>query len=85
MDYSPLEQAYREKLLELFKRVDPKKPEKGVRTLIQRARAKAANEGIAPERALEEIYRDAETRTLRRLELLSSCPLQKPPPDSGQS
>lgn len=78
-DLSPLEVMYREKLLVLFERVDSRQPEKGIWTLICRARQKACQEGISLKDALEAVYRGAVERTERRLQLLSACPTKREP------
>lgn len=76
-DLTPLEEAYRQKLLSLFALVDPQKPEKGVRTLLKRARHRADAEGISYEQALADMYAGAEERTHRRVALLKACPTRR--------
>lgn len=73
---SPLEEEYREKLLVLFARVQPQKPEKGVQALLARVRKRVREEDIPEARALEEMYRGAVERTERRVRLLESCRLK---------
>ena len=74
---TPEEQAFCERLFLLFARVSPQKPEKGVRTLLKRARLLAATEGIPLSQALDTIYQGAEERTERRVALLSTCKLRE--------
>jgi hypothetical protein len=75
---TPLEQTYREKLLAVFARVQPKYPEKGVMPLIRRARELAIQQGLSDEAALETVYQGAVTRTEARIQLLMRCDLKPP-------
>lgn len=74
----PLEAEYRDKLLALFQRVQPRVPDKGIRTLLARARKRMADEGLPQALVLEEMYRGALERTERRVRLLERCPLSNP-------
>lgn len=71
---SRAEQAFALRLSELFARVGAAHPERGVRTLIRRAR-RAVAAGVTQDDALAAEYAGAERRTLRRLELAarSAC------------
>jgi hypothetical protein len=62
-------------LAELFQQVSPQKPEKGIRTLILRARDDAEKQGLPLEEALKRMLAGATERTLRRAALLSQCGL----------
>jgi hypothetical protein len=70
---SPLESSYWQKLDALFKRVSARQPEKGIATLILRARAMAESESIPLAEALEAVLTGAVTRTERRIALLGHC------------
>lgn len=71
-DLTPLEAIYQEKLRILFERVDAQKPEKGISTLLQRAREKMIQTKISHEQALVEIYEAAVERTERRIALINA-------------
>ena len=73
---SPIEQAAWHRLDELFQLVQPQKPEKGIKTLIIRARAQAAAQNIPLETALQQMITGASERTHKRLALLQTCSLQ---------
>ena len=73
-----LEQAYWHRFHELFQLVQPQKPEKGIKTLIVRARAMASTQNISLETALQQTLAGATERTHNRLALLQQCALRKP-------
>ena len=75
---SLLEQTYWHRLSEVFALVDPQQPEKGLITVIQRARNEAQNTGEDLEQVLERHYQGAKERTERRAALLKQCPLTSP-------
>jgi hypothetical protein len=79
--YTELEQRYCERFLALFARVEAQQPEKGIRTLIARARTLALESGQSLEVALELVYQEALERTERRLALISQCPTRQKHPD----
>ena len=70
---SPLEQAYWRRLAEVFALVNPQQPEKGLITIIQRARNEAQNTEEPLEQILERHYQGAKERTERRVALLNHC------------
>ncbi len=70
---SPLEQAYWHRLSEVFALVNPQQPEKGLITIIQRARDEAKNTEEALEHVLERHYQGAKERTKRRVYRLNQC------------
>ena len=76
MDLTPLEQVYAEKLCVLFARVDARHPEKGIETLLQRARSLSRQKSLPIGQALDEVYQGAVERTERRLLLLGQCSLK---------
>lgn len=76
LSLTPLEEEYRLRLLDLFSRVNPQKPEKGIRPLILKARQRMETDGLSEAQALEEMYQAALERTERRIRLLSSCQLK---------
>jgi hypothetical protein len=71
----PIEQVYWHKLAELFQRVNPQKPEKGIQALILRARNAATENAGLLEEELERTFQAAKERTERRIQLLSQCHL----------
>ncbi|WP_303674171.1 hypothetical protein [Vampirovibrio chlorellavorus] len=73
---SPLEKAYWAQLEALFKRVDARKPEKGIIALIFRARALADQQNIPLEQALADTLEGATQRTERRIALLQQCAMK---------
>jgi len=75
-DLSPLEQTYWHKLAELFQLVDPKKPEKGCKALILKARKSSLEKVSSLETELELIFQGAEERTQRRMSLFGNCKLK---------
>ncbi|WP_373531767.1 hypothetical protein [Vampirovibrio sp.] len=81
-----LESRYWDQFKALFQRVSAQKPEKGIQTLIIRARAMAAAQNIELAVALEETLAAATQRTERRIALLNACPVvstpQQEPPGS---
>jgi hypothetical protein len=81
LEFTPLEECYREKLLAVFRQVSARKPEKGVETPNLRARAMATENNLPAKEALEGIYQGAAERTACRVELLARCPLAQ----AGQS
>lgn len=78
LSLSLLEQKYWHRLHELFMLVQPQKPEKGIKTLLLRARALSEGQGIPLADALQAIYTGAEKRTHQRLALLQQCKLKQP-------
>ncbi len=70
---SPAEQAFRDRCLKLFSRVDAENPDKGIAALLERAKSRAKESSIPYETALDQIYQEAEERTERRIELLMQC------------
>jgi len=70
---SPLEQTYWHRLAEVFALVNPQQPEKGLITLIQRAREEAQSSGENLEDVLERHYQGAKERTERRVATLNQC------------
>ena len=75
-DLSALEQTYWHKLADLFQLVEPKKPEKGCKALILKARKSSLEKQSSLEAELELIFRGAEERTLRRVALFGNCQLK---------
>lgn len=73
-----LEKEYWHRLYEIFQRVNPQKPEKGIRTLITRARQSALLNQVPLDIALQDVLQGAIERTNRRVELLNRCSLKKP-------
>ena len=55
--------------------VNPQKPEKGLTTIIKRARDEAQGTGENLEHVLERHYQGAKERTERRVTLLNHCEL----------
>ena len=80
---TPLEKNYWEQLDILFQRVSAQKPEKGIQTLIIRARALAAAQNMPLSAALEETLKGATQRTERRIALLGHCALMSPSPEES--
>lgn len=76
---SPLEQDYFQRFFDVFQLVQPKKPEVGIRVLIQRARDEALIQNISLEEALNRMLVGATERTLRRVALLNQCSLPEEP------
>lgn len=76
-----VEQQYWDKWMQLFLKVDPKHPEKGIVTMIKRARAYAEKEKISLEQSLSKFYKESEERTERRMYLLSLCSVKQPKKD----
>ncbi len=76
---SPLEQSAWHRLYAVFQCVQPQKPEKGIKTLILRARDMASQQNIALAIALESILAGATERTERRVQLLKQCRLKAAP------
>jgi hypothetical protein len=72
----PLERETWHQLYEVFQLVQPRKPEKGIRCLILRARALADTQALPLETALAQILASASERTYRRIELLNRCSLK---------
>ena len=70
---TPVEQAYWHRFAELFQLVAAQKPEKGIETLIRRARNAATEKGHGLSEELESTFQAAQARTLRRIELLNRC------------
>ncbi len=73
---SPLssdEVAFCQRLLPLFALVSSQKPEKGMRTLILRARARVDEEQLTLQETLDLEYEGAKARTEARLRLLGNC------------
>ena len=70
---SNLEKRFAEKLHTVFAQVYPQKPEKGIATLLKRARAEASKTSQPLEEILETLYQGAVERTERRIKLLSQC------------
>jgi hypothetical protein len=70
-----LEKEYWQALHDLFQRVNPRRPEKGIQALLLRARQQAQAHKISLELALAQILKDATERTERRLQLLNQCTL----------
>ncbi|HEY8269719.1 MAG TPA: hypothetical protein VIG33_02440 [Pseudobdellovibrionaceae bacterium] len=75
---SSLEKTYWHKLSEVFQLVAAQKPEKGIETLLLRARKAAEQNGTTLAQELETVFQGAQERTLRRMELLGACQLPKP-------
>lgn len=75
LSLNALEQAYWHHLHEVFQLVQPKKPEKGIKTLILRAREQALSQNTPLEAALQQILEGATQRTHNRLKLLQQCQL----------
>ncbi len=73
---SPLEKVYWAQLEALFRRVEARRPEKGIVALIFRARALVAHQNIPLEQALADTLEGATQRTERRIALLKQCPLK---------
>lgn len=73
---NPLEKIYWKKFDILFKKVSAQKPEKGIYTLIERARKIAKTEHIPLKLALEKMLEGATERTERRIALLNQCDLK---------
>jgi hypothetical protein len=69
----PVEKNYWEQWMELFSRVHPQKPEKGIQTLILRARVLSQAQNIPLEEALSITYLGSKERTERRLMLLGNA------------
>lgn len=68
---------FEQRCIGLFALVQAEKPEKGIATLIDRAKAKMkAGLSLTLEQALEEQYLEAERLTHNRLKLLNSCKLK---------
>ena len=76
---SDIEQRYWHELQRVFKMVQPQKPDKGCKALILRARHLALTQQLPLEETLQRELEGATQRTLRRLELLKSCPLAPAP------
>lgn len=72
---SEVERDYWHQLAELFQLVTPQKPEKGIETLILRARKASAQKQTPLAHELEVVFQGAKERTLRRVELLNACSL----------
>jgi hypothetical protein len=72
----PLERETWHQLHELFQLVQPRKPEKGIRSLILRARALADTQALPLEIALAQTLASASERTHKRVELLNQCALK---------
>jgi hypothetical protein len=70
---SPLEKTYWHKLDEVFAQVSPQKPEKGLRTIIQRARKEVLKTGEDLELVLEQHFQSVKERTERRIALINEC------------
>jgi hypothetical protein len=77
LSLSTLEQSYWQRLQTLFQLVQPQKPEKGIKTLILRAREQAASQNSTLEIALEQIFEGAAQRTQNRVKLLQQCSLPR--------
>jgi hypothetical protein len=75
----PIEKTYWHKLADLFQLVAPQKPERGIETLILRARKASKHHGSDLEWELETVFQGAQERTRQRVALLGSCQLPKPP------
>jgi hypothetical protein len=73
------EKLYWQRLADLFQMVNPQKPEKGIKALILKARISSVENDIPYEQALEDVFQGAKERTLRRVELLSQCPVNNLP------
>ncbi len=76
---SPLsseEEAFCERLVPLFALVSSQMPEKGMRTLIMRARARVDQEQLSIQESLDLEYEGAKARTEARLRLLGNCSLE---------
>jgi hypothetical protein len=71
--------AYERKFYDLLMRVFPSRPEVGVRALMRKAEALAAEAHLSLEAAYERTYRAAEIRTEKKLALMRSC-LRQPRP-----
>jgi hypothetical protein len=78
-DLSPLEATFALKLFALFALVASEKPEKGVRTLLNRAYAHAEKEHCTLAESLDVVYEAAALRTHRRVALLNTCGLKQSP------
>ncbi|MEB3244683.1 MAG: hypothetical protein VKJ06_01695 [Vampirovibrionales bacterium] len=65
------EAEFTERCLELFKLVQAQAPQKGVKSLLQRAHALAKVQNMSLSEALVQTYAGAERRTHARLALLS--------------
>jgi len=74
-----IEKLYWQRLAELFQMVNPQKPEKGIQALILKARRYSSENDVPYEQALEDVFQGAKERTLRRVELLSQCPINNLP------
>lgn len=78
-ELSSIEKTYWHQLSDLFELVSPQKPEKGIKTLILRARSAARHPGSNLETELEKIFQGARNRTLKRVALLSACQIPDSP------
>jgi len=74
---SQIEQEYWHQLADLFQLVNPQKPEKGIQSLILRARKSSGDNQSSLEQELDAVFQGAKERTLRRVALLNTCQLLK--------
>ena len=74
---SQIEQEYWHQLADLFQLVNPQKPEKGIQSLILRARKSSRDNQSSLEQELGAVFQGAKERTLRRVALLNACQLLK--------
>lgn len=71
---TPLEQVYAQKLTDVFALVAAQHPQKGIETLLNRARLASKQNQTPLEVELEAVYQGALARTQARLALLNACP-----------
>lgn len=73
MDEKTLNEVYAGKLAEVFSWVDARLPEKGIETILSRARREADEKNLPYAHMLEQHYQGVLERTQRRLRLIAQC------------
>ena len=66
--------TYEKKFYHLLMRVQPKKPELGVRVLMKKVEDLTRTTSLSFEQACARVYQEVSQRVERRLKLLESCP-----------
>jgi uncharacterized protein with PIN domain len=74
-----IEEGYRRRFRDLLALVGPRRLEFGAELLLSRGRAKSTREGISLAQALASVYEYTRVRVERRVRLVGSCSLARPP------